>query len=216
MDEPREPRISEPPPPPLDRYLRLAQERLSAAQGSRGGAGSPEALNAAQEAIGYLGMALANHIGPMAAADAKADSRDDWLAVLRFLSGTLMFKPQLSSLVIALTELDRGMVDPRLEPSNKAQGGRTPTDQLYWQAVAVEAFDELVEHLGAIGKAEDEIEDVLSVSRSTVRDWRARVRKEAPAEWKNRPANIRWRFDKDGHRVDPLHAFHFAYTQATA
>ena len=162
--------------------LRLAQSRIEDALAAD--IGSPAAIQAAQEALGFVGLAVLPRIGP-AAQDGVCDGqRAEWLRVLRFLRGTLLFKNELSSLIVALTELDRGLVDEQLRPTGSIQGGRTSTDRLRWQAVAVEAFDELASTLGGKGKAAAKIEETLGVSISTVRDWRARVAKEAPPEFK--------------------------------
>lgn len=159
-------------------YLDLAADRISAADLEV--EGSPAALSLAQEAIGYTAFAVSRHL-EAAYPTSDMPERDQWLAVLRFLSGTLMFQYPLETLTLALTELDRGIVPDGLKKKGNAQGGAPTVRKLVWMRMAVEIVDEFVrQHHGHIGNAEAFVEDEAGVAPTTIRRWRRQLAKLAP------------------------------------
>lgn len=159
-------------------YMDLAAERVAAADLQE--EGSPLALSLAQEAIGYTAYALSRHL-EAAYPTTGMSQREQWLSVLRFLSGTLMFQYPLETLTLALTELDRGIVPDGLKKSKAAQGGVPTVRKLMWMKMAIEVADEMIrQHHGHIGNAEAFMEDEAGVSASTIRRWRRQLAKLAP------------------------------------
>jgi hypothetical protein len=191
----------------------VIQDRVAAALAAA--PGSTEALACSQEALFTLMQLLGGALGTsVGGKPSQPCGRAEWLSVLRFLHGGLVFNPELHSLIVALAELDRGALHPDLAPKGNLQGGGADTRKLRWRAVAVEAFNLLVEaHGGAIGAAEEEAEDFAAIPRSTLRDWRRSVRR-APPEIAPGAHGLRWLVRSDGTRLDPLEALRFAYERA--
>ncbi|WP_324748783.1 hypothetical protein SH591_08680 [Sphingomonas sp. LY54] len=159
-------------------YLDLAAERIAAADMEP--EGSPAALALAQEAIGYTAFAASRHLDAAYPATDMRE-RDQWLAVLRFLSGTLMFQQPLETLTLALTELDRGIIPDGLRKTGSAQGGVPTERKLLWMRRAVEVADEFVrQHGGHKGDAEAFMDELEGVSASTIRKWRKALARLAP------------------------------------
>lgn len=167
-------------------YLDLIAERVALADLLP--EGSPEAMRLAQEAIGYAAFAVGRHL-EHAYPTTDMGQRDQWLAVLRFLSGTLMFQYPLETLTLALTELDRGLVPEGLKKSGTAQGGKPTLGKLYWMRTAIEIVDEVVrQHDGHASNAGQFIEDEIGVSPDTLRKWRGTL---ARAAQEHRPRSFR-------------------------
>jgi hypothetical protein len=169
-------------PPPLSArarmYLDLAAERIAAADMEP--EGSPAALALAQEAIGYTAFAASRHLDA-AYPTTNMTERDQWLTVLRFLSGTLMFQQPLETLTLALTELDRGIVPDGLKTTGTAQGGKPTAQTLLWRRRAVEVADEFVrQHGGHKEDADKFMDSIKGVSASTIRKWRKALTRSAP------------------------------------
>ena len=111
--------------------------------------GSKAAIRNAQEAI-FLSVAqtikslqpaLAPIMEPADSGDAAA-IRKSWVGKLRFLNGCLAL-PDLSSLSVALQELDRGVTADALIAVGNRRGGKSKTEGLHIMSYMVEAADEL-------------------------------------------------------------------------
>lgn len=158
-------------------YLDLAAERVAAADLA---ADSNAGVRLAQEAIGYVAFAVAPHL-ERAYPTTDMETREQWLSVLRFLSGTLMFQRPLEGLTLALTELDRGITPDGLKPSGSPQGGLPSLPKLHWMRTAVEIVAEVVrQHGGNQSHAEQFIADETGISASTLRKWRKKLSTLAP------------------------------------
>lgn len=142
----------------------------------------------AQEAIGYAAFAVRRHLKHVEPPDG-ASEREQWLAILRFLLGTLMFQDSLETLTLALTELDRGIVPNGLKKTSFAQGGVPTLRKLTFMRMTIELVDEVVrQHDGHVGNAEAYIEDEAGVPPSTIRRWRRQLAKLAA---EHRPSTFR-------------------------
>lgn len=146
-------------------------------------------------------------------ADPPEPTRESWISALRFLAGAAVLPRQTGSLAIALSELDRGVIDERLKRTGNQQGGKDSSEVLFWKAAANEALEEIARAVGGITKAIDEVEVALGIPEGTVKDLRRQVLNTAPSEWRNRPLRLSFRSTEQGQRIDPLVAFSIAYNE---
>jgi len=194
---------------PANIYLELAAQRIAAANELE--EGSPDAIVFAQEAIGYTAFAVGRHLEHVRSRSG-ASQRDQWLAVLRFLSGTQMFQYQIETLTLALTELDRGLTPDGLRKTTAAQGGAGSVQKLKFMQMAVEMMDEVIhQHGGHKGNAEAYVEDEAGVPPTTIRGWRRQLAKLAVEHrprsfrrWMARPADHDESEDDKRTRLAPL------------
>ncbi len=159
-------------------YLDLAAKSVAAADSEK--VGSPAALRLAQEAIGYTALAVSGHL-EAACPTPDIPERDQWLTVLRFVSGTRLFQHPLESLTLALTELNRGVVPEGLKRRGNAQGGVSTVDQLFWMRRAIELLDEIIfQHHHNVEDAEAYVRDEAHVPWHTIIKWRSKLARLAP------------------------------------
>lgn len=125
-------------------------------------------------------------------------SRTEMIEIVRFVRDAGMAAPAMSQLLIALEELDRGMVADFLLPAS-ARGGKTPTDKMEWKALAVQAAEQL-KAMHPKRAAYDAALEAEGTNRRTIETYEKQVA-AAPADFKS-PLNFFLRFwDKSPDQV---------------
>ena len=162
----------------MDICAAKANTAVSKTPGSRG------AIQSAQAAIFHL----MRHLAPVIDAPSFTNERARWIGTLQFLHGTASF-PALSSLLTALHELNRGVVDQWLEPAAGGQrGGLSGTDEVRLMSFAVEAADELRSRCLKVAEWESELKS-SECSRATIEKYR-KVVMNAPPDMRPRSSYV--------------------------
>ena len=164
----------------------LVSLRSARDDGVRGQESSSAAADALSRLCELLGPSLPNALRmPWHREDAdRRFDREELIAGLKWLSSAGVAPDLLGQLLMALEELDRGMVLDSLKPAKGgARGGKTPFDELALKAAIVQAADELQKEYPKRESWDQALKD-LGFSRRTIDGYREQVA-SGPSEFRD-------------------------------